>query len=201
MPRLTLAATALMLAAGFALAQTNAPTNPTSPNPTPANPAPSGATQGSFPAKYQGARAARLSLQQAIDAAEAQGGGGGRAVDADFDTAERDEPAHYEIKVLHADGRLVEHSVNADTGQVYKSENQPIERYFTRLSVEDLRAARTSLKQAIAAAEARAGAGARAVEAEIEREGSTVAYEIDVATPDRARKFKVSADGQVTGGE
>ena len=189
--RFTLAVTALMLATGFALAQTTAPTVT-----APSTRSDTGARQ----AKYQAIQAVRTSLSQAIDTAEAQGGGGGRAVSAEFERAERNEPAHFEVKVLQADGRLVEHYVNADTGQVYKTENQPIERYFTRLRVEDIRAARTSLKQAIATAEQRMGAGARAIEAEIEREGSTVAYEVDVVTADRSQEIKINAEGQVTSG-
>ena len=82
-------------------------------------------------------------------------------------------------------------------GQVIKTENQPIERFFTRLKPADFQNARMSLKDAIATAEQRAGAGARAVEAEVDRENNAVVYEIEVATAERSQEVKVDANGQV----
>jgi uncharacterized membrane protein YkoI len=80
---------------------------------------------------------------------------------------------------------------------VIKTENQPIERFFTRLKPADFQNARMSLKDAIATAEQRAGAGARAVEAEVDRENNAVVYEIEVATAERSQEVKVDANGQV----
>ncbi len=89
-------------------------------------------------------------------------GGQGRAISAEFERPDGNKPAHYEVKVVYTDGRLVEHDLDANTGQIIKSEN--------RLKP----AARTSLRDAIALAEQRMGAGARAIEADVDREGSSI---------------------------
>ena len=79
---------------------------------------------------------------------------------------------------------------------MYKTENQPIERYFTRLKPADFQKATTSLKDALKIAEQKAGGG-KAYEAEVEREGASVQYDIKVALPDREQKVKVGPDGKV----
>ena len=97
---------------------------------------------------------------------------------------------------MYPSGKLVEHGINADTGDLYKSENQPIERYFTRLKASDFQNAKVSLKEAIALAEAKAP-GSKAYEAEVEREGNAVEYEIKLALTDREQEVKVGPDGTV----
>ncbi|TGD94730.1 PepSY domain-containing protein [Methylobacterium nonmethylotrophicum] len=183
---------ALALTTGLALAQTTTPTAPTAPAPT--APAPTAPAAGDMK-EFQAAKLTKISLAQAITTAEQQGAGG-RAIDADFEKADGKNPTHWAIKVVYPDGKLVEHGINADTGALYKSENQPIERYFTRLKVSDFQNAKTSLKDALTIAEQRAGGG-KAYEAEVEREGSAVAYEIKVALADKEQEVKVGPDGQV----
>ncbi|AWN39673.1 PepSY domain-containing protein [Methylobacterium durans] len=183
--RLATAAGLLALTTSLAVAQAPAATNP------PANQASSDMKE------FQIAKLAKVSLADALTKAESQGDKG-RAIDADFEKADGKNPAHYSIKVVYPDGKLVEYGINADTGDVYKSENQPIERYFTRLKTADFQNAKTSLKDAIAIAERKAGGG-KAYEAEVERDGNAVQYEISVALADRSQEVKVGPDGKVVG--
>ncbi|AYO82198.1 PepSY domain-containing protein [Methylobacterium brachiatum] len=147
--------------------------------------------------EWQVAKVAKVGLAQALTTAESQGDEkGGRAIDADFEKADSKNPAHYAVKVVYPSGKLVEYGINADTGALYKTENQPIERYFTRLKPADFQNAKTSLKDALAIAEQKAGGG-KAYEAEVEKDGSTVQYEIKVAGADKDQKVKVGPDGKV----
>ena len=201
MRKLTLAVTTttLILGAGAALAQTAPATSPpgtggaTESTATPTTP---NATGVARPSTSQAIQSVKVPLSQAIDTAEKQGGAG-RAISAEFEKSEGKEPAMYEIKVVYDDGRLVEHFIDANSGQLIKSENQPFERYFTRLKVSDFQNAKTTLKDAVTLAEQRGGAGAKAVEAEVDREGDSVVYEIEVVTADKSQEFKVDANGQV----
>jgi uncharacterized membrane protein YkoI len=185
---------ALALTTGLALAQTTAPTAPTAPGTAPVT-APAATGDMKDMKEFQAAKLVKISLAQAIATAE-QKDGNGRAIDADFEKADGKNPTHWAIKVVYPDGKLVEQGINADTGELYKSENQPIERYFTRLKVADFNNAKVSLKDALAMAEKHAGGG-KAYEAEVEREGSAVAYEIKVALADREQEVKIGPDGQV----
>lgn len=191
--RLTTAAGLLALTIGASLAQ--APANPP-PATSPADKSSSN-TSSSDAKEHQAASAAKTSLAKALSTAENKDGQG-RAIDADFEMAGSNMPAHWEIKVVYPDGKLVEHYVNADTGELIKSENQPFERYFTRLKVSDFQNAKTALKDALAIAEKKAGGG-KAYEAEVEREGESVIYEISVAVADRSQEVKVGPDGKVVG--
>ena len=147
--------------------------------------------------EWQIAKSAKVDLAKAIASAEGKGEEkGGKAIDADFEKADSKNPAHYAIKVVYPSGKLVEYGINADTGELYKTENQPIERYFTRLKPADFQNAKVSLKDAIALAEQKAP-GSKAYEAEVEREGKAVEYEIKVALTDREQKIKVGPDGMV----
>ena len=185
--RLTAAAALVALSAGLASAQNTTTTTD--------KPAATGTASqaGKDLKEWQAAPLAKTSLAQAIATAEGKEAGG-RAIDADFELADGKNPAHYSIKVVYPDGKLVEHGVNADTGELYKSENQPIERYFTRLKPADFNNAKTSLKDALAIAEQKAGGG-KAYEAEVEREGNAVEYEISVALADGSKEIKVGPDG------
>jgi uncharacterized membrane protein YkoI len=187
--RFATAAGLLALTTSLALAQ--APATPTTP--APANQA------GKDSKEFQVAKLSKVSLAQALTTAEAKGDEkGGRAIDADFERADGKDPAHYAIKVVYPSGKLIEYGINADTGELYKTENQPIERYFTRLKSADFQNAKTGLKDAITIAEQKAGGG-KAYEAEVEREGSSVQYDIKVALADKAQTVKVGADGAVVG--
>jgi uncharacterized membrane protein YkoI len=194
--RLAAAASLLALTAGAALAQN--PDLTKNPENTGRAATATEATQKNDNLKeWQVAKSAKTSLAQAIATAEAKGDEkGGRAIDADFEKADSKNPAHYAIKVVYPSGKLVEYGINADTGELYKTENQPIERYFTRLKPADFQNAKVSLKDAIALAEQNAPGG-KAYEAEVEREGKAVEYEIKVALMDREQEIKIGPDGAV----
>jgi uncharacterized membrane protein YkoI len=194
--RIAAAASLLALTAGAALAQN--PDLTKNPENTGRAATATEATQKNDNLKeWQVAKSAKTSLATAIATAEAKGEEkGGRAIDADFEKADSKNPAHYAIKVVYPSGKLVEYGINADTGELYKTENQPIERYFTRLKPADFQNAKVSLKDAIALAEQKAP-GSKAYEAEVEREGKAVEYEIKVALTDREQKIKVGPDGMV----
>lgn len=200
------AATLLVLSSGLALAQsggadTNSrPTAPAAPSATDGSAAP--ASQANSDMKeWQIAKAAKISLRQALATAESQGEEkGGQAIDADFEKADGKDPAHYSVKVVYPSGKLVEYGINADSGELYKTENQPIERYFTFLTPANFNEAKTSLKDALAIAEQKAGGG-KAYEAEVSKDGKAVQYEIKVAgadkDQDKDQTVKVGADGNV----
>lgn len=176
-----LAATALAASATVALAQT-APTGPA--------PAPAASRN------YTAISAAKTPMAQAIEIAE-RTGGAGKAIDVEFERRDGNDPARYEIKVVHQDGKLVEHYIDAENGSVIRSENQPFERYFTRLKPADFQAAGTSLRDAIGVAERHVGAGAKVIDIEAERDGDVVRYEIEVETPTERRQLRVDANGQI----
>lgn len=136
---------------------------------------------------------AKLSLAQAIEAAEKQGQG--RAIEAGFEA--KDGTGQYEIKVLSQD-KLTKYKLDANTGQVRETENEPIERHLTRLKPQDLQSAQVTLTQAIATAEQRVGG--KAIDAEVEREADRVEYEVTVARTDgTTQKAKINGvNGQVT---
>lgn len=189
---LTTSAILLALSGGLAIAQTTtAPTTPPTGTPTPSSKANDDLKE------WQIAKSAKITLPQALTTAEAKGEEkGGRAIDADFEKADGKDPAHYAVKVVYPSGKLVEYGINADTGELYKTENQPIERYFTRLKPADFNNAKTPLKDALAVAEQKAGGG-KAYEAEVSKDGSTVQYEIKVAGADKEQTVKVGPDGKV----
>ena len=120
---------------------------------------------------------AKVSLTQAIETAAKQGNG--KAIDAEFEV--KNGVGQYEIKVLGPD-KLMEYRLDANSGQITGSEEERFEKYFTRMKPEDLRNARTSLVEAVGIAEQRLGG--KAIEAEAEREGDHVQYEVKVAKPD-----------------
>jgi uncharacterized membrane protein YkoI len=198
-----LAATALAATATVALAQT-APTSP-APSPAPGTTASGTTAPGTMapgtvaPAgsrTYAAISAAKTQMAAAIEIAE-RTGGAGKAIDVEFERRDGNDPAHYEIKVVYPDGKLVEHYIDAANGNVIRSENQPFERYFTRLKAADFGAAKVSLREAVAIAERHVGAGARAVDVEVERDGNAVLYEVEVETPTERREVRIDANGQV----
>ncbi len=182
----TFAATAGLLVLGSSLALAQAPAETT-------------ATAGDMKdmKEWQVAKTAKIGLPQAIATAEQQGDEkGGRAIDADFEKADSKNPVHYAVKVVYPSGKLVEYGINADTGAVYKTENQPIERYFTFLTPQNFNEAKTTLKDALSIAETKAGGG-KAYEAEVSKDGKAVQYQIKVAGADKDQTVKVGPDGKV----
>lgn len=136
------------------------------------------------------AKAAKVTIGQAIETAETKGAG--KATEAEFDD---DNGGRWEVKIL-ADGgnKLTKYYIDANTGAVAGEEEQTFEKYFTMLKPEAFQKASTQLKAAIAAAETTANG--KAVSAEVERSGETVSYEIDVATADDTKDVKVDAAGK-----
>lgn len=138
------------------------------------------------------AKNAKVSMAQAIEAAESKGMG--KATEADF---EDDDGGRWEIKVI-ADGgnKLTEYYVDPNSGQVTGEEEQTFEKYFTTLKPENFAKAQVQLKDAVAAAEK--AANGKAYSAEVEREGDSVTYEIDVATDQGEKDVDVDATGKAT---
>jgi uncharacterized membrane protein YkoI len=138
---------------------------------------------------------AKLSLTEAIEIAQKQGNG--LAIDAELDV-DRRSAAKYEVKVLSSDGKkLTEYHLDANTGKVTQANNEAFEKVFTRLKPQAIQAAPVTLARAISMAEQRASG--KATEAEIERAGDQVHYEVTVAQADgKTQEIKVSgSDGKI----
>lgn len=196
-----LAASLLTLSTVLAIAQPGLPPAPSAGSEAAGSALSPGAATSSAPrgkaavrrtAEFQAVQTAKVSLSQALEAAETKGQG--KAITADFDAK---DGAHYEVKVVGSDGKLMEHTIDATSGQVTKSENQPFERYFTRLKPSDFQNARTTLRQAVTLAEQKAGG--KAIEAEVELEGKVIQYDVRIVRPnsDKAQEVTVGGDGQV----
>src|ERR1700755_1359358 len=80
---------------------------------------------------------AKLSLIEAVIAAEKQGGG--RATSGEF-VFKKGNPAYFEIKVLRAaGGKLTRYDLDPKTGDVQKPDNEALEKLLTRIKIDDLR--------------------------------------------------------------
>ena len=142
--------------------------------------------------EVQAIQSMKVSLSQAIDTAEKEGHG--KAIDAEFERS--GNAGYYAVKVLSNDGnKLVQFKIDGNSGQVTGTDNEAIEKFFTRLKPADLQNARTSLKQALATAERQAGG--KAVDAEVEREGAGVQYKVTVANGDRTQDVRIDGNGQL----
>ncbi|MGA0598699.1 PepSY domain-containing protein [Enterovirga sp. CN4-39] len=197
--RMAVALALLGTSASFALAQTTTAPSTTAPSTA----APSGATTAAPAAgkpahagKYGAIQAVKIPLVEAVEVAE-KITGKGEAVEVEFDSGGPNQSPYYEIKVLYPDGKFVEQTIDANTGAVLKTENKVFDRYFSRLKPSDLQAAKTSLRDAVGAAEKAIGNAARAVEAEIEKGGSDIIYEIELASPVGKHEVKVDSTGKV----
>lgn len=135
------------------------------------------------------AQNAKVTISQAVEAAEAKGG---KATEVEYSD---DNGGRWEVKVV-AEGKLTEYYVDPNSGQVTGQEEQTFEKYFTMLKPENYAKAQTQLKGAIAAAEA--FAKGKAVDAEVERDSDAVKYEITVATADGNKDVNVDAMGKAT---
>ncbi|MFJ5489255.1 PepSY domain-containing protein [Hansschlegelia beijingensis] len=137
------------------------------------------------------AKNAKVSISQAVDAAEAKAKG--KATEVEFDD---DYGGRWEVKVLSPGGdTLIKYFVDPNTGQVVGEEEQTFEKYWTMLKPADFQKAQVQLKDAIMAAE-KAAMG-KATSAEVERSGDAVAYEIDVITDQGSKDVSVDATGKV----
>jgi uncharacterized membrane protein YkoI len=153
--------------------------------------------QASQSAKHEAEelRRTKLSLIEAVIAAEKEGGG--KATSAQFEF-KRGNPAYFEVKVLSADGKqLTRYDLDPRTGQVQKTANETLEKLVTRLTPEDLRRSPTTLTHAIALAQEHSGGHARS--ADIDHKSDHLEYDIETVKLDgTSHKLKISGlDGTV----
>jgi uncharacterized membrane protein YkoI len=133
---------------------------------------------------------AKITLTEAIQKAETEGMG--KAVDAEIES-DGDRQPHYSVEVLSADGKtLTEYQVDAMTGNIAGARKDTFDKVFTRLKPQQIADAKTSLAEAIGSAERQTGG--KAVEAETERSGASLRYEIKVAKADGTTQ-EVMIDG------
>jgi uncharacterized membrane protein YkoI len=142
----------------------------------------------------QALEGAKLSLTDAIRMAEREGNG--KAMDADFKSSSSGAGS-YEVKVLSNDGtKLMKYKLDAATGKVEAAGNEEFEKVFTRLKPQQLSDASTSLTSAIHMAEQHVGG--KALDADAERTGDTVRYDVRVAKTDgTTEKVKIDGSGHL----
>lgn len=152
--------------------------------------------QASQSAKHeaQELQRAKLSLIEAIVAAEKQAGG--KAINAAFEF-KRGNPAYFEVKVLSEDGRkLTRYELNARTGNVQGTSNEALEKLITRITPASLSHAPTGLTHAIALAEQRSGG--HAVSADVKGNGEQLVYTVETVKLDgTSKETQVQADGKI----
>jgi uncharacterized membrane protein YkoI len=156
-----------------------------------------GAAQASDSARHeaQAMEKAKISLTEAIRMAEKQGNG--QAISAEYEFKNGD-PAYYEVKVLRDDGqKLTEYQLDPNTGKVKEVKDEKFEKLFTRIKPTAIQNAPTSLTRAITTAETRAGGKAK--EAEVNRDGDQLQYEVKVVKLDGGSEtLKINgSDGKV----
>lgn len=131
-----------------------------------------------------------VSLTQATQIAEKQEPG--KTIGAEFDI-EKDR-AIWEVKVLGAAG-VKEYKIDASTGAVVKVEDEHIRgkliNFVTGMNLKDLNSAKTTLAEAVTAAEKKMNG--KAVKVEVEHERGAVQYDIFVRAGDKTGKVKVEA--------
>ena len=138
----------------------------------------------------QAATDSKITLTEAIHTAEKAGMG--KAVDAEVEGAKGGH-ARYTVEVLSSDGKkLTEYTVNANTGKVEKTSNEPLEKLVTRVKPDDLQSAQTTLTAAIREAEQQTGG--QVIDAETGASNGSLHYELKVATAD-GKTDKVKVDG------
>jgi uncharacterized membrane protein YkoI len=138
---------------------------------------------------------AKVSLTEAIHIAERQGNG--QAISAEYEF-KNGNPAYYEVKVLGNDGqKLTQYELDPNTGKVKEVKDEKFEKLFTRLKPTAIQHAPTSLTRAITTAETRSGGKAK--EAEVNRDGDQLQYEVKVVKTDGSSEtLKINgADGKV----
>ena len=155
------------------------------------------AAQASQSSKHEAQELQRvkLSLIEAIIAAEKDGGG--PATSAEF-VFKRGNPPYFEVKVLSADGsKLTAYEIDPRNGSVQKTDNERLEKLLTRLKPDELRHSPTTLTHAIALAQSHSGAHARS--ADIDRKGDHLEYDIETVNVDgTSHKVKVNGlDGSI----
>ena len=138
----------------------------------------------------------RLSLLEAILAAEEDSGG--KALRADFEF-HGSAPAHFEIQVLSAGGhKLTRYDLDPRTARVQATHEEVLENLAAPITPEELRRSPTTLTHAIALAQAMSGG--HACSAGVDRRGGgEIEYRIETLNFDgTSHKLRVSgADGSV----
>ena len=156
-----------------------------------------GAAQASDSNRHeaQAMEKAKISLTEAIRIAEKQGNGQATSAEYEF---KRGNPAYYEVKVLSNDGqKLTKYELSPSTGTVKEVSDEKFEKLFTRIKPTAIQNAPTSLTRAITTAEVQAGGKAK--EAEVDRDGDQLKYEVEVVRTDgTSQKLKINgSDGKV----
>lgn len=131
-----------------------------------------------------------VSLTQAAQIAEKQEQG--KTIGAEFDI-EKDRGI-WEVKVL-GNGGVKEYKIDATTGTVVKVEDEHIRgkliNFVTGMNLKDLNAAKTTLAEAVSAAEKKMSG--KAVKVEVEHERGAIQYDVFVRTADKTSKVKMEA--------
>jgi uncharacterized membrane protein YkoI len=156
-----------------------------------------GAAQASDSARHeaQSMDKAKISLTEAIHIAERKANGQATSAEYEFKSG---NPASYEVEVLSNDGsKLTKYELNPNTGAVKEVSDERFEKLFTRIKPTAIQNAPTSLTRAISTAETRSGGKAR--EAEVNRDGDQLLYEVEVVKLDgTSEKMKINgSDGKV----
>jgi uncharacterized membrane protein YkoI len=156
-----------------------------------------GAAQATDTARHeaQAMEKAKISLTEAIHIAERQGNGQATSAEYEFKSG---NPAYYEIKVLRNDGqKLTKYELDPNTGKVKEVNDEKFEKLFTRIKPTAIQNAPTSLTRAITTAETRSGGKAK--EAEVNRDGDQLQYEVKVVKLDGSSEtLKINgSDGKV----
>jgi uncharacterized membrane protein YkoI len=124
----------------------------------------------------QGVQAAKVSLSDAIDAA--QKSGDGKAIFGKYHTM--NGAGQYEVVVV-AGGKTNTMDVDPTTGEAVKAKRDDAAK-SDKKGVEAIEGAQTPLDQAIATAEKQGG---KALEAELDTKKGMTAYEIEIANGDK----------------
>lgn len=194
MSRILPHAGAFLLTTALACAQTDPPRVPVSPGSAGSGkgivdePRAKGAPRRT--PEFHAHQAAKVSLAEAIGAAERQVGG--RAIGAEFEGA---GSPRYEVTVLGAGGKTVAYVLDAGSGQVIGTRTGTLESFTVRLKASDVEGAPTSLRQAVTLAEARVGG--KPIEAEIARDSDTVRYQITVVKAGKGEEVTIDANGKI----
>ena len=157
----------------------------------------SGMVLASQSAKHQAQelRRSKLSLIEAVIAAEKEDGG--RATSAEFNF-ERGNPAVFQVKVLSADGKkLTRYDIDPRTGRVQDTHNEVLEKLLSRITPDSLRLTFTTLSHAVAIAQQHSGG--HAVSADVDRHGDHLEFTVETVKLDgSSQKLKIdSASGNV----
>ena len=138
---------------------------------------------------------AKISLTEAIHIAERKGNGQATSAEYEFKNG---NAAYYEVKVLRNDGeKLTQYRLSPSTGEVKEVKDEKFEKLFTRIKPASIQNAPTSLTRAISTAETRSGGKVK--EAEVDRDGDQLQYELEVVKLDgTSEKMKINgSDGKV----